>query len=358
MKFGKNLLQVVELSDPEWGPYWINYKLLKKKINDIVTARGGMKVAESNNCNPRELSKSACEVEFFKSLRIELNKTSEFFASSEKLYCIRHERVFGGYVKLQEDGKKYDKNSWSRLLRACIRLYKDVLLLENFAIMNYCGFSKILKKHDKLTGFVTREAFMRNVMSVQNFTRYPYLLELLKQSEQLFAEIQGMDSVMPLQEEERLFLDAIRDLNYQASQLQAEENDVLNSNTNSENSNRSNASVDAISPQPVPEGDRNPTVTQTLSTAEGNVHFSSETQPHLLKSNNSLHSRATAKTTVPSHPQQQQLAAESRYSTLTESVAPPATAPASVTAVEAAGLIATTTATEASNAHKRIKIEI
>jgi hypothetical protein len=30
-----------------------------------------------------------------------------------------------------------------------------VLLLENFAIMNYCGFSKILKKHDKLTGWVS-----------------------------------------------------------------------------------------------------------------------------------------------------------------------------------------------------------
>lgn len=31
MKFGKNIGKVVELSDPEWSPFWINYKFLKKK---------------------------------------------------------------------------------------------------------------------------------------------------------------------------------------------------------------------------------------------------------------------------------------------------------------------------------------
>lgn len=31
MKFGKNIARVVELSDPEWSPFWINYKFLKKK---------------------------------------------------------------------------------------------------------------------------------------------------------------------------------------------------------------------------------------------------------------------------------------------------------------------------------------
>lgn len=31
-------------------------------------------------------------------------------------------------------------------------LYKDLMMLENFAIMTFCAFSKILKKHDKNTG--------------------------------------------------------------------------------------------------------------------------------------------------------------------------------------------------------------
>jgi hypothetical protein len=37
-------------------------------------------------------------------------------------------------------------------------------MLENYAVLNYCGLSKILKKHDKCTGFVTREKFMINMV--------------------------------------------------------------------------------------------------------------------------------------------------------------------------------------------------
>ena len=171
----------------------MNYKYLKKRINDIIEETGGVKVTASASSNPAILSKSLKEVDFFHALKAELKKTSDFFATTEQLYRIRHARILDGYQRLVEDGKKYDKNTWSRLLRACVKFYKDVLLLENFAIMNYCGFSKILKKHDKLTGFTTREKFMRNVMSQQNFTHYPYVLELLKKSEQLYADIQGME---------------------------------------------------------------------------------------------------------------------------------------------------------------------
>lgn len=231
MKFGKNLLRAVELSDPEWGPYWMNYKFLKQKINEIVVARG-----EASSLEERDrvkdlkdkrrielLTKSKCEVEFFRALAAELKKTIDFFETAQQLLKIRHARILDGYTKLKEFGERYDQNTWSRLLRACVKFYKDVLLLENFAIMNYCGFSKILKKHDKLTGFSTREAYMKNVMSQQNITHYPYVMGLLKQTEQLFADIQSMESVMPLEDEERLFIDAMRDLNSQATVLQEEE---------------------------------------------------------------------------------------------------------------------------------------
>ena len=38
MKFGKNIGRVVELSDPEWSPFWVNYKFLKKKTKVRVSA--------------------------------------------------------------------------------------------------------------------------------------------------------------------------------------------------------------------------------------------------------------------------------------------------------------------------------
>ena len=103
-------------------------------------------------------------------------QTSDFFASAEDLLRIRHRRVHSAFVMLkvillqlhhrsrtisispiftflysrQNNPSAYDKNTWSRLLTACVKFYRDVLMMENFAIMNYCGFSKILKKHDKV----------------------------------------------------------------------------------------------------------------------------------------------------------------------------------------------------------------
>jgi hypothetical protein len=210
MKFGKSLFQVIELSDPEWGPYWINYKYLKKKINEIVIEQQenlqskqqpqqrhhndnhnhqqseneqkdsssstermnerqqqekehqSLEQSEDENNAPNEshgkilkqqLSQSNAEVEFFKLLKKELKKTSDFFATSEILCKIRKERLWGGLEMLKNQNSSFDDtNAWTRLMASCVRFYKDVLLLENYAIMNYCGFSKILKKHDKRTG--------------------------------------------------------------------------------------------------------------------------------------------------------------------------------------------------------------
>lgn len=130
----------------------MNYKFLKKKIKGIVAANGGHKHELDHDSQPISLSKSASEVEFFKLLRKELKKTSDFFNKSQEEFRIRWERIWESYEMLQETGVLHDKYTWTRLLSACVKFYKDVLLLENFAIMNYCGFSKILKKHDKCTG--------------------------------------------------------------------------------------------------------------------------------------------------------------------------------------------------------------
>ncbi|CAN0461065.1 unnamed protein product, partial [Discosporangium mesarthrocarpum] len=74
-------------------------------------------------------------------------------------------------------------------MEACVKLYRDLLLLENYAIMNYCGFSKILKKHDKVTGFLTREQFMKNVCNQAPFVHYPRLIKMLSSVEKLFKQI-------------------------------------------------------------------------------------------------------------------------------------------------------------------------
>jgi hypothetical protein len=71
---------------------------------------------------------------------------------------------------------------------------------------------------------------MKNVVNMQNFTHYPELLDLIKKSEQLFRTIQIMETVVPLHPEEKLFIEAIIGLNYQASRLQAVEQDAKSAN--------------------------------------------------------------------------------------------------------------------------------
>lgn len=164
---------------------------MKKKINDIVEEQGRIK----DSC-PREISKSAAEVEFFLLLRTELKKTGEYFSVAEQIFGIRYQSIQHGFSVVQDTEIMYEKNAWTRLLLACVKFYKDLLLLENFAVMNYCGFSKILKKHDKMTGFSTRESFMNNVMAKQNFTNYPAVSELMNKSEFLFSCIQERYAVI------------------------------------------------------------------------------------------------------------------------------------------------------------------
>ena len=76
---------------------------------------------------------------------------------------MRHSRLDEGWRQLLLPNTVVEGNPKKRLMAACVKLYKDLLLLENFAIMNYCGFSKILKKHDRWTGFATKEKVTQQV---------------------------------------------------------------------------------------------------------------------------------------------------------------------------------------------------
>lgn len=96
---------------------------------------------------------------------------------------------------------------------------KDLLLLETFAIMTYCSFSKIWKKHDKVTGHETRGLFMAKVVGKANFTNYPKVLEMISRCEVLYEEVSErllQEGKEGLYEDERLFINMISRLNEQA----------------------------------------------------------------------------------------------------------------------------------------------
>lgn len=196
MKFGKDLLRSVAVSNPEWAPFWMNYKILKKKIKAIVD-ESRKKTTESSEIPEKQVSKqftrTRAEVGFFRSLKDELKKTSKFFVEAESNFNTRLTRLAASleHVHKCRVDQSYArgrplKDLATRLMLACLYFYKDLLLLENFAIVNYCGFAKILKKHDRMTGLETRQRFMVNVVNKKPICSYPNTNRLFQEAELIF----------------------------------------------------------------------------------------------------------------------------------------------------------------------------
>ena len=55
------------------------------------------------------------------------------------------------------------------LSQACVNFYRDALLLEDFAMLNYTAVIKLLKKRDKVAGTRDQRFFMAEVMADQPF---------------------------------------------------------------------------------------------------------------------------------------------------------------------------------------------
>lgn len=164
------------------------------------------------------IGKSPGEVAFFKLLHTELQKATRFFENAQEEFRIREERVHEGMAIMKQPKSMMVNDKWSLLAKSLFRLYKDLLLLETFAIMTYCSFSKILKKHDKVTGYNTRCAFMANVVNKANFTSYPLVLKMISRCEELYenaSEHLMHEGKVGLYEDERLFINMIHRLNAQ-----------------------------------------------------------------------------------------------------------------------------------------------
>lgn len=192
-------------------------------------------VTSSHSQGPTSMSRSPGEVAFFKLLHSEFKKAAHFFDRATEEFIIREERVREGMAIMKQPNSIMVTEKWSLMAKSIFRLYRDLLLLETFAIMTYCSFSKILKKHDKVTGYCTRCAFMSNIVNKANFTYYPKVLKMINRCEILYEEV-SMNLLQEgkggLYEDERLFINMIHRLNEQ----------VLNSDKDSVSSDR----IDAV----------------------------------------------------------------------------------------------------------------
>lgn len=165
-----------------------------------------------------EMKRSPDEIAFFKLLNLELKKAINFFDNAQLEFEIREARVREGIDIMRQANRLMVEEKWTLMERSLYKLYKDMLLLELYAIMTYCSFSKILKKHDKVTKHTTRTQFMKNVVNKANFTNYPKLSAMITRCEVLYDEISQsliQAGKSGLYEDERLFINMIHRLNDQ-----------------------------------------------------------------------------------------------------------------------------------------------
>lgn len=100
----------------------------------------------------------------------ELKKVAEFYADVEEQLVQRYLPLMSAFrdrvLKAQADETSSGAHSSHptaatsparreelvALMSGIVQFYTLLLQLENYAVINVCGFGKILKKHDKLTG--------------------------------------------------------------------------------------------------------------------------------------------------------------------------------------------------------------
>lgn len=170
MKFGKQLVKAsmvsVQLCEPQ---LWLDYKKLKKFLKNIQPSNG------------QKISHSLDERKFFTLLKSELEKVSKTFDRLQLKVTDKTNTLNGLSVT--------DGDYLSKRLQLMTSLHLSLILLESYAVLNHVGFRKILKKHDKLTGFATTQKYMDKVVGQEMFSNHYWIRDALFSLEEDFASM-------------------------------------------------------------------------------------------------------------------------------------------------------------------------
>lgn len=152
MKFGETLKQKIK---PEWKFYYIDYDGLKELIKERTSAK--------------DFFEESDEANFVNHLEMEMQKVLDFRdvkigeLTRHVQYC--EEKINNDTVK--------DDTSKQELEAEISRVTDELVDLSSFTRLNYTGFIKILKKHDKHTAFMLKPMFMIRLKTK------PFFLETL-----------------------------------------------------------------------------------------------------------------------------------------------------------------------------------
>ncbi|KAG0347445.1 vacuolar transporter chaperone [Podila minutissima] len=143
MKFGHQLKTSLY---PEWVFYYLAYDKLKHELKTRLNANGGNWTEDD-------------ETAFAELLEKELDKVFSFqkVKSAEIMSRLQHSKQEVEAIIQSNDAQNED---YATLEEELSHIIADVHDLAKFTRLNYTGFLKIIKKHDKLTHWILRPIFM------------------------------------------------------------------------------------------------------------------------------------------------------------------------------------------------------
>ncbi|CBN78945.1 conserved unknown protein [Ectocarpus siliculosus] len=201
-------------------------------LGDDSTAAGAAATQQDAQQGLLLQRRRQCECPFFSALLREVDKCRIFFLENEGELKIRTKRLQLALDHLKRpDLSRLSsvKGAHMKLMQACVNFYRDALLVEDFAMLNYTAVIKLLKKRDKLAGTSDQRPFMAEVMADQPFAMYPGVAKRVVQVEQIFRDIEhmcflrtgeGMKSVM---KNELTVVEAFMQLAQESKQVQHKE---------------------------------------------------------------------------------------------------------------------------------------
>jgi len=183
MKFGKKIKEAASANQELCHPsVWLDYKALKKLLKKFEKSK--REATRSPEDQMRLISENPDEQAFFLALRKQLCKVSESFKEMDRRAMAQFLQFTKRLGKVRSTCKTPSEQEVEALVTDLAQIHRHLILLRNFAVLNYCGFTKILKKHDKVTGFETKDKFMLKMVNEQPFSSH----ETLKMALEIVTE--------------------------------------------------------------------------------------------------------------------------------------------------------------------------
>jgi SPX domain protein involved in polyphosphate accumulation/uncharacterized membrane protein YidH (DUF202 family) len=188
MKFGKYL---VENQRPDWSEQYVDYKALKDLIKKA--AEETRKLDPSLSFSPRTTSltvqrraaqRDSAEETFFKQLEAEVHKINRFTqaqtAALERRLARLQEKADTAETQREKDALQEEAKA----------IGDEFLQLEKYVNLNYMGFHKILKKHDKMLPHTPCRQFYISHLHNQPWVQGNYS-DLMVKLSAIFSQLRG-----------------------------------------------------------------------------------------------------------------------------------------------------------------------